>query len=89
MKALITGWRIGESVINGAIRDVLGDDVEYNPLGVLKPGGKMHVAIQNGHNLFESGKGYDDAEGLRQKFSEELRRLTDIIDTLNGKERNV
>ena len=54
------------------------------------PDGKVHVGIQTGHNLFEVGKYYDldvgkwyDAEGLRQKFSEELRRLTDIIDTLN------
>lgn len=44
--------------------------------------GKMHVGIQTWHNLFELGKCYD-AEGLRQKFLEELRRLTDIIDTLN------
>ena len=54
------------------------------------PDGKVHVGIQTGHNLFEVGKYYDldvgkwyDAEGLRQKFSEVLRRLTDIIDTLN------
>ena len=47
------------------------------------PNGKMHFAIQTGHDLFELGKGYEDAQGLRQRFSEELRRLTDIIDTLN------
>ncbi len=29
---------LGESAINDAIRDVLGDDVEYNPVGSLKPG---------------------------------------------------
>ena len=46
------------------------------------PDGKMHFAIQSGHDLFDVGKGYD-AERMRQKFSEELRRLTDIIDTLN------
>ena len=51
--------------------------------------GKMHVAIQTWHYLFEHGKGYDDAEGMRQKFSAEMHRLTDIIDTLNVKERNV
>lgn len=50
--------------------------------------GKMHFAIQSGHDLFDVGKGYD-AEGLRQKFSEELRRLIDIIDTLNVQESNV
>ena len=53
------------------------------------PDGTMHVAIQTGHDLFELGKGYDDAEGLRQRFSEELRRLIDIIDTLNVQESNV
>ncbi len=46
------------------------------------PDGKTHVAIQTSRYLFDVGKGYD-AEGLRQKFSEELCRLTDIIDTLN------
>ena len=39
--------------------------------------GKTNVAIQTGHALFELGNGYEDAE--------ELRRLTDIIDTLNVK----
>ena len=29
---------IGESVLNGVIRDVLGDDLEYNPVGALNPG---------------------------------------------------
>ncbi len=47
------------------------------------PDGKMHVSIQTGYDLFELGKDYDDAEGLRQRFSEELRRLTDVIDALN------
>ena len=46
------------------------------------PDGKTHVAIQTSRYLFDVGKGYD-AEGLSQKFSEELCRLTDIIDTLN------
>lgn len=46
------------------------------------PDGKMHVGIQTGHDLFCVGKCYD-AQGLRQKFSEELRRLIDISDTLN------
>ena len=46
------------------------------------PDGKVHVGIQTGHNLFDVGKCYD-AEGMRQKFLEELRRLTDIIDILN------
>ena len=46
------------------------------------PDGKMHVGIDTGRNLFDVRKCYD-AEGMRRKFSEELRRLTDIIDTLN------
>ncbi|MGN0394526.1 MAG: DUF3137 domain-containing protein [Coprococcus sp.] len=50
--------------------------------------GKMHVAIQSRHNLFELGICYN-AERMRQKFLEELRRLTDIINTLNVWERNV
>ena len=44
--------------------------------------GKTHIAIQTGHNLFDVKKCHD-AEGMRQKFSEEVRRLTDIINTLN------
>ncbi|MGM9658157.1 MAG: DUF3137 domain-containing protein [Eubacteriales bacterium] len=46
------------------------------------PDGKMNFAIQSGHDLFDVGKEYD-AERMRQKFSEELRRLIDIVDTLN------
>ena len=29
---------LGESVINEVVRDVLGDGVEYNPVGALNPG---------------------------------------------------
>ncbi|MGN0165511.1 MAG: DUF3137 domain-containing protein [Lachnospiraceae bacterium] len=44
--------------------------------------GKMNIAIQTGNYLFDVGKCYN-AEELRRKFSEELRRLTNTIDTLN------
>ncbi|MDO4485727.1 MAG: hypothetical protein Q4C46_03930 [Bacillota bacterium] len=55
---------LGESVINGVIRDVLGDDLEYNPVGALNPGsvvvpfryecldGKYHIkTVYNGVNI--------------------------------------
>lgn len=46
------------------------------------PDGKMHVGIDTGRNLFDVKKCHD-AEEIRQKVSEELRQLMDIIDTLN------
>ncbi|MGN0332330.1 MAG: DUF3137 domain-containing protein [Lachnospiraceae bacterium] len=55
---------LGESVINDVIRDVLGDGVEYNPVGALTPGsvavpfhythssGKHHIkTVCNGVNI--------------------------------------
>ena len=44
--------------------------------------GKMHVAVQTGHDFFELGKTNTDAETLSQKFLGELRWFTDIVDTL-------
>ena len=44
--------------------------------------GKMHVAVQTGHDFFELGKTNTDVETLRQKFLGELRWFTDIVDTL-------
>lgn len=46
------------------------------------PDGKMHIGVDIQHCLFNAGN-CRDAEELRKKFSEELRQLTDIIDTLN------
>ena len=45
--------------------------------------GKMHVAVKTERNFFELGKSNADVEELRQKFSGELRRFTDMIDTLH------
>ena len=47
------------------------------------PDGKTNVAIQTGRNLFDTKKGCNNAEEMRQKFTEELRKLTVIVDTLN------
>lgn len=44
--------------------------------------GKLHVAVKTGRNFFELGKSEANVEGLRQKFLDELRWFTDIIDTL-------
>lgn len=44
--------------------------------------GKMHVAVKTGRDFFELGKSSADVEGLRQKFLDELRWFTDMIDTL-------
>ena len=44
--------------------------------------GKMHVAVKTERDFFELGKGNADVGELRQKFSEELRWFTDMIDTL-------
>ncbi|MGN0205393.1 MAG: DUF3137 domain-containing protein [Coprococcus sp.] len=44
--------------------------------------GKLHVAVKSGRDFFELGKDNANVEMLRQKFLDELRWFTDIIDTL-------
>ena len=44
--------------------------------------GKMHVAVKSGRDFFELGKSNANVEELRQKFLNELRWFTDIVDTL-------
>ena len=44
--------------------------------------GKMHVAVKSGRDFFELGKSNANVEDLRQKFLDELRWFTDIVDTL-------
>ena len=44
--------------------------------------GKMHVAVKSGRDFFELGKSNANVEQLRQKFLDELRWFTDIVDTL-------
>ena len=44
--------------------------------------GKLHVAVQTGHDFFELGKSNANVEELRRKFLGELRWFTDIVDTL-------
>ena len=45
-------------------------------------GGKLHVAVQTGHDFFELGSGNVDIESLQNKFLEELHWYTSIIDEL-------
>ena len=42
----------------------------------------MHVAVKSGRDFFELGKSNADVEQLCQKFLDELRWFTDIVDTL-------
>ncbi|MDY4115517.1 MAG: DUF3137 domain-containing protein, partial [Blautia sp.] len=44
--------------------------------------GKMHVAVKSGRDFFELGKSNANVEQLHQKFLDELRWFTDIVDTL-------
>lgn len=44
--------------------------------------GKMHVAIKTGRDFFELGKSKANTDNLRQKFLNELKWFTDIVDTL-------
>lgn len=46
--------------------------------------GKLHVAVQTGKDFFELGKSRADVDQLRQKFLDELKWFTDIIDTLRA-----
>ncbi len=44
--------------------------------------GKVQIAIHSGRDAFEVGKGEVDAVKLREKFVQEIRYVTDIIDQL-------
>ena len=44
--------------------------------------GKMHVAVKTGRDFFELGKSKANTDNLRQKFLNELKWFTDIVDTL-------
>lgn len=46
--------------------------------------GKVHIAIDSGRNAFEvrGGSAATDIEGMRRRFQEEVRYVTDIIDEL-------
>ena len=46
----------------------------------LQSGGKLYIAVQSGHGFFDLGKGREDAEALRGRFTRELRWYTDMID---------
>ena len=48
--------------------------------------GKMHVAVQTGRDFFEFGNNNANVEELRQKFLDELRWFTDVIDTLRAED---
>lgn len=45
-------------------------------------GGQLNVAVKTNRDLFELGKTKADAGGLRQKYIDELKWFTDIVDTL-------
>lgn len=61
-----------------AVADKSGGQVYIS----FMPDGKMHIGIDTRRSLFDAKK-CRDVEEIRQKFSEELHRLTDIIDMLN------
>ena len=44
--------------------------------------GKLHIAVQTGHDFFELGKTEANIDKLRQKFLNELQWFTDIVDEL-------
>lgn len=44
--------------------------------------GKMHVAVKTGSDFFELGKSKANTDNLRQKFLNELKWFTDIVETL-------
>ena len=48
--------------------------------------GKMNVAVRTGRDFFELGKSEADVKVLRQKYVDELRWFTDIVDTLRIEE---
>ncbi len=45
-------------------------------------GGKVQIAIKTDRDAFEVGRGRKDAAKLRQKFVQEIRYITDLIDEL-------
>ena len=59
---------------------LLADRADGGVSVCLQSGGKLYIAVQSGHGFFDLGKGREDAEALRGRFTRELRWYTDMID---------
>ena len=47
----------------------------------LNTDGKLYIAVHSGRGFFDTGKGRESPEQLRQRFAGELKWFTDVIDT--------
>lgn len=47
----------------------------------LNTDGRLYIACHCGHGFFDTGKGREKPDALRQRFAGELKRFTDMIDT--------
>ena len=46
----------------------------------LNTDGKLYIAVHSGQGFFDTGKGRETPEQLRQRFTRELKRFTDLVD---------
>ncbi len=46
----------------------------------LHDNGMLYIAVHSGHGFFDIGKGRENPEALRQRYTDELKWFTDMID---------
>lgn len=59
-----------------ALADSSGGKLAIN----LNCDGKLYMAVHSGCDFFDTGKGHENPMQLRQRFTDELRLFTDLID---------
>ncbi len=50
----------------------------------LNSDGRLYIAVHSGHGFFDVGKGREDPEQLRRRFTRELKWFTDMIDVFRS-----
>ena len=56
-------------------------DTSFGKFAVnLNNDGRLYLAVHSGHGFFDTGKGREASDALRQRFTRELRWFTDMID---------
>lgn len=60
-------------------------DTSFGKFAVnLNNDGRLYLAVHSGHGFFDTGKGREAPDALRQRFTRELRWFTDMIDAFRG-----
>lgn len=60
-------------------------DTSFGKFAVnLNNDGRLYLAVHSGHGFFDTGKGREAPDALRQRFTRELRWFTDMIDAFRS-----